>query len=431
MRYIADLHIHSHYSRATSPEMNIVSLTKWGQLKGIQVIGTGDFTHPAWLAEMRETLEEAEPGFFHLKKEKIKQIEPEIPLSCRSWMRFLLTVEISTIFSHNGKVRKIHSIIGAPSFEVANKINAQLAQRGNLQADGRPTLGLSCKELLKIVLEASPDCLFIPAHIWTPHFGVFGSKSGFNNLEECFEELTPYITALETGLSSDPAMSWQISQFNNITLISNSDAHSPAKLGREATRFDTELSYHELQKALQSGNPQHLIETIEFYPQEGKYFLDGHRSCGIAFTPEETLKHQGICPKCQRKLTIGVLHRTHELKDQETYNPNIKRPSFRYLVPLPEILAAIYKVGYQTKKVQNIYQSLLQKLGNEFDILLDIPIKEIQQASTPLIAKAIQHVREGKLSITPGYDGIYGKIEFLPESEYLAESQSESQPSLF
>lgn len=425
MKFTADFHIHSHYSRATSPEMNIANLYKWGQLKGIQVMGTGDFTHPAWLNEMREKLEEAEPGFFRLKETLMKEMLPAIPPSCRAEMRFMLTVEISTIYSKNGKVRKIHSIIAAPSFAVASKITDALAKIGNLQADGRPILGLDCKELLKIVLAASPECFFIPAHIWTPYFGVFGSQSGFDSLEECFEELTPYITALETGLSSDPAMGWKLSKLDEFSFVSNSDAHSPAKLGREVNRFDTEFSYNDIRNALKKNDPEQFLETVEFFPQEGKYHLDGHRNCNVAFTPEQTLNNQGLCPKCRRKVTVGVLHRVKTLADRLNTNLRSKKIPFRYLIPLPEILADIFDVGIQSKKVMTEYFSLLTKLGNEFSILLDIPLEQVSKASSTLFAQAIEKIRTGDIHITPGFDGKYGIISvFTPEERQKNNKQT-------
>lgn len=437
-RFTADFHIHSHFSRATSKAMNIINLAKWGQLKGIEVMGTGDFTHPGWFMEMREKLEEAEPGLYKLKKTFTDEINREVPASCQAEQRFLLTVEISAIYSKGNKVRKVHVIVGAPSFEVASKINTKLATIGNLQADGRPILGIDAKELFKIVLDASPDCLFIPAHIWTPHFGVLGSNSGFDSLQECFEELTPMITALETGLSSDPAMGATCSFLKDFTFVSNSDAHSPAKLGREVNRFSTELSYFAIRNALKQGDPKQFLETIEFYPEEGKYFLDGHRACAVALRPEETIKLNGLCPKCEKKLTVGVLHRIKSLQDRpssgqsgldkassdqslerqtlDNRSANTKIP-FRYFVPLPEILADILNSASSSKKVEQEYFSLLNALGNEFDILLDIPLPDIEKASSALFGEAIRRVRAGEIFIQPGYDGEYGIIRVFDPNE--------------
>lgn len=435
MIFTADFHIHSHYSRATSKFMDTNNLYKWGQLKGITVIGTGDFTHPKWFSELREKLEPAEPGLFRLKKLYAKEIEKEIPAMCRSDFRFMLTVEISSIYSKNGRVRKVHNVICAPSFEIASKINSELAKIGNLKADGRPILGLDSKRLFQITLDASPDCMFIPAHIWTPYFAVFGSKSGFDSLEECFEDLTPLITALETGLSSDPPMNRTWSALDDFTLVSNSDAHSPQKLGREVNRFDTELSYYAIRDAVKKGDPKRFLETVEFFPEEGKYHYDGHRSCEVRFSPDETKKHNGICPKCSHPLTIGVLNRVANLADRSsasrtsTFRTSGKKlVPYRYLIPLPEILSDIYSKGVSTKYVEEIYFSMLQTLGNEFSILLDIPLEIIEKASSSYVARAIQKVREGKVHIAPGYDGEFGTIEVFTDKEKTA---LQSQKTLF
>lgn len=417
---ITDFHIHSHYSRATSPQLNAVGLHKWGQIKGITVIGTGDFTHPKWFNELQEKLESAEPGLFKLNKKFEQEIQEEVPVSCRPnaghpGMRYMLSVEISSIYSKNGRVRKVHSIVCAPSFEVAAKINHQLGKIGNITHDGRPILGLDAKELLKIVLDASPECMFIPAHVWTPHFSIFGSNSGFDSIEGCFEELTDHITALETGLSSDPAMNWLWSDLDRFTLVSNSDAHSPMKLGREANRLKCDLSYAAIKDTVKKGDPKSFIETIEFYPQEGKYFSDGHRACKVNLTPEETQKLGGLCPKCGGKLTVGVLHRVKSLADRKNPEDRKTRVPFRYLVPLNEVIASILGVGTQSKKVEREYFNLINELGNEFHILLDVPIKEIEKAGGPQLAEGINKVRRGDIHIEPGYDGEFGKVQVFPD----------------
>ena len=429
MKYIADLHIHSHYSRSTSKDMNIVALTKWSQLKGTQVIGTGDFTHPKWFSELREQLEPAEPGLYRLKPKFEKEIQYEVPESCRNNMRFLLSVEISTIYKKNDRVRKVHSLVNAPSLEAAAKINARLGKIGNIKSDGRPILGLDTKELLKIVLDASEDCMLIPAHAWTPHFAVYGSHSGFDSLEECFEELTPYIVAIESGLSSDPAMNWRIEELKNRTIISNSDAHSAKKLGREANVFNTELSYFALMNALKPGG-KGFESTIEFYPEEGKYHLDGH--IGHArMTPEETIKNDFECPVCGKKVTVGVMHRVDKLANHpEGYKPRGARP-FKSIVPLPEILSETEGTGPQSKKVETVYFQMLNKLGSEFTILLDTPIPEIEKHFGEKIAEAIDRVREGKLFINPGYDGEYGTVKIFDEKERKDVVHSKAQKSLF
>jgi len=328
MSFIADLHIHSKYSRATSRDLNPENLWRWAQLKGITVIGTGDFTHPAWLKELREKFNPAKDGLFTLKRDLMTA---ELPDSCRSDVFFMLSAEISCIYGKNGRTRKIHSILLVPGFSDAEKINARLSQIGNLHSDGRPILGLDAKELLKIVLDISPQAMVIPAHAWTPHFSVFGAASGFDSIEECYEELSPHIHAIETGLSSDPLMNWRLSALDRITLISNSDAHSPAKLGREGNIFDTDVSYRAITGALKTQTG--FTGTIEFFPEEGKYHYDGHRGCGVSFTPKETIRHHGICPVCGKKLTIGVMHRVERLADREKASGQKVRhlfgPSFR------------------------------------------------------------------------------------------------------
>jgi uncharacterized protein (TIGR00375 family) len=417
MRFIADLHIHSHYSRATSKEMNLFGLARWSRIKGTNVVGTGDFTHPEWFKELETKLEAEAFGTLRLKEKYRKEAEKDLPETCRSPIRFILTVEISTIYSKGGKVRKVHSVVFAPSLDAAAKINNRLSMVGNLRADGRPILGLDAKELLKIVLDVSEDCLLVPAHAWTPHFSVFGSNSGFDSLEECFEELTPHIYAIETGLSSDPAMNWRLSSLDKLALISNSDAHSPRKLGREANIFDTEISYRAITDAIKKNDRDKFKATIEFFPEEGKYHLDGHRNCGVSMEPEETKRRNGICPKCGRRVTVGVMHRVSDLADRPRgYKPENSRP-FYNIVPLPEIIAEIEGVGPRTKTVDAIYNNLIENLGNEFSILLDVPIKDIEKHSSPILGEAVRKMREGKISISAGYDGEYGKISIFGDKE--------------
>ncbi|MEK7479520.1 MAG: endonuclease Q family protein [Patescibacteria group bacterium] len=419
MRFIADFHIHSHYSRATSKEMNIVSLTKWSQMKGINVVGTGDFTHPRWFEELREKLEPAEPGLYKLKKEYEADIQKEVPPSCRVPMRFICSVEISTIYKKNDKVRKVHSLLLAPSLENAARINAELQKIGNLKADGRPILGLDTKKLLEIVLDVSEENFFIPAHIWTPHFSVFGSQSGFDTLEECFEELTSKVTVIETGLSSDPAMNWRIGELDNLAIISNSDAHSAGKLGREANVFNTELNYKSITDAMRGKKPE-LEYTIEFYPEEGKYHLDGHRDCGTRMEPKETKEKNFLCPKCGKKVTVGVAHRVEALANyEEGRKPEGARP-FKHIIPLPEIIAEVVGTGVASKKVQAVYMEMLQKIGNDFYILLDAPLEKIKAGAGEKIAEAIQRMREGRVYIEGGYDGEYGKVHIWGEGEKKA-----------
>lgn len=408
MHFIADLHIHSKYSRATSKDMSPESIWRWAQIKGISVIGTGDFTHPKWFKELNEKLESTGNGLFRLRNDFRTD---NIPDSCRADVFFMLTAEISCIYSKNGRTRKIHSILFVPDFADAAKINIALAKIGNLNADGRPILGLDAKELLKIVLNETPEGMLVPAHAWTPHFSIFGAESGFDSIEECFENLTPHIYAIETGLSSDPLMNWRLSALDKITLISNSDAHSPARIGREANIFDTDISYKTMMEAIKTR--EGFIGTIEFFPEEGKYYYDGHRACGICLTPKETLRHNYLCPVCGKKVTVGVMHRVEKLADRkEGFKPK-GSPSFHSIIPLPEIIAEVLKVGPNSKAVAKEYQNLLQKLGNEFKILMDVPPRDIEKAGSPLIREAIERMRKGDVHIAPGYDGEYGKIKIF------------------
>jgi len=423
MKFIADLHIHSKYSRATSRDMDIEHLDKWAKIKGVKVLGTGDFTHYLWIKELKSKLEPAEPGLFKLKK-KIN-----ISSKKNDWLpqngdnqedkdtRFLLSSEINCIYSKNNKVRKIHVIILAPNLKVVEKINARLGLIGNLKSDGRPTLALDVKELLKIVLTISDDCMVIPAHLWTPWFGLFGDKSGFDSIEECFEEYSRYIYAGETGLSSDPEMNWRLSSLDKISLISNSDAHSPSKIGREANIFDTDLSYRGIIDAIKSKNPKKFLETIEFFPEEGKYYHDGHRKCGIVLTPKKSKKINDICPKCKKPLTVGVLHRVDDLANRKDgFKPDNFIP-FRHMIPLDEIIADAKGVGVKTKKVEKEYKNLIERFNTEFEILLSTSIEQIGRISSPEIAEGINRVRQGKINISPGYDGEYGKIEIFKKKE--------------
>ncbi|MCL4536628.1 MAG: endonuclease Q family protein [Nitrospirae bacterium] len=423
MRFIADLHIHSKYSRATSKDMSPESIYKWAQIKGISVIGTGDFTHPKWFKELNEKLQPSDNGLFKLKKEFMTG---DIPDSCRADVSFILTAEISCIYSKNGKTRKIHSILFVPDFADAAKINIALAKIGNLNADGRPILGLDAKELLKIVLNEAPDGMLVPAHAWTPHFSIFGAVSGFDSFEECFEDLTPHIYAIETGLSSDPLMNWRLSALDKITLLSNSDAHSPAKIGREANIFDTDISYNAMMEAIKT--KKGFVGTIEFFPEEGKYHYDGHRTCGISLSPKETIKHDYLCPVCGKKVTVGVMHRVEKLADRGNGFKAKGSPSFHSIIPLPEIISEVLKVGPNSKAVDKEYQNLLQNLGNEFKILMDVPLGDIERAGSPLIREAIARMRKGDVHIAPGFDGEYGKIKIF---EAVERKEIKGQSMLF
>ncbi|OGW15217.1 MAG: DNA helicase UvrD [Nitrospirae bacterium GWA2_42_11] len=413
MKFIADLHIHSPYSRATSKDMEIENLNRWAQLKGLTVVGTGDFTHPKWLVNLQEKLESAEDGLFRLKPEYESSMVEEVPSSCRRDVRFILSAEISCIYSKNGRTRKVHNLLLVPTFAEAAKINAALSKIGNLKSDGRPILGLDSKVLLNIALDTSPDVLFIPAHAWTPHFSVLGSNSGFDSLEECFEELTSHIYAIETGLSSDPPMNRRLSGLDRVALISNSDAHSPAKLAREANIFDTELSYKGIYIAIKDKDKKGFISTIEFFPEEGKYHFDGHRDCKRRMHPSDTRQNNGLCPKCGKKVTIGVMHRVDDLADRDESNIPAGKIPFKRLIPLAEIIAEVTGVGVNSKVVKNTYNKLLAALGDELSILQDSTIEDITKAGTPLLGEAILRVREGRVSIAPGYDGEYGIIKII------------------
>lgn len=388
------------------------ALWKWAQLKGITVIGTGDFTHPKWFKELKEKIEPVGNGLFRLKKEFQSD---DIPDSCIADVFFLLSAEISCIYNKNRRTRKIHSIVFAPDFADATKLNIALSKIGNLSADGRPILGLDARELLKIVLDISPHAMLVPAHAWTPHFSVFGAESGFDSIKECFEELTHYIYAIETGLSSDPAMNWRLSGLNRITLISNSDAHSPNKIGREANIFDTEISYGAITEAIKT--KKGFSGTIEFFPEEGKYHYDGHRICGVSLSPKETIRQNYLCPVCGKRVTIGVMHRVEKLADREDGFRPSDAPSFYSIIPLPEIIAEVLKVGITSKAVGDEYLKLLQRLGNEFKILMDLLLDDIEKAGSPLLREAISRMRSGNIHISPGFDGEYGKIRIFEEVE--------------
>jgi len=399
MRIIADLHIHSAYSRATSSEMNLSSVARWAGKKGISLVGTGDFTHPAHFASIEERLEPAEPGLFALKG----QPEGAAPV------RFMLTAEVSNIFTQSGRTRKIHNLIFSPTLAAAKKIDSALSARGNVSSDGRPIFGFSALELLKIVLDASPDAMLVPAHAWTPWFSIFGSKSGFDSIEECFGEHSKHIHAIETGLSSNPEMNWRCSSLDRVALLSNSDAHSPSKLGREANVFDCALDYFDITGAIKDKDANKFLYTVEFFPEEGKYHSDGHRACGVRLKPSETKKLSGICPVCAKPLTIGVLARVEELADRpEGYAPPSATPA-RQLVPLQEIIAETLGAGVATKKVQREYERLLG-IATEFSYLLDMDEDALTAAAGAKLAEAVMKVRRGEVSISPGFDGEFGTI---------------------
>lgn len=415
---ILDLHIHSKYARACSKELTLPAIAEACVRKGIQIVSTGDFTHPLWSKSIEEELEEVgTSGLFRLKEGS-------------SPTRFIIGAEISVVYKHAGAVRRLHLLIYAPSLMAARQFIGALEERGaNLKADGRPIMGIPAKEIVAICQAIDPAMMVIPAHAWTPWFAVFGSKSGYNSLEECFEELTPAIFAIETGLSSDPPMNRRLSALDNITLISNSDAHSLGNLGREANVFgfenEEEITYAEIRRVLKEGDRKFFLYTIEFYPEEGMYHFDGHRDCGVSFSPEQTKRAKGICPKCKKKLTIGVLYRVNELADRADKAVAEKFIPHQYIVPLREIIAAVFGVGVGSKKVAAEHNRLLSLLGSEFFILLQAEISKIEDAaSNKNIALGIQNVRRNKVIPTPGYDGVYGKVDVFSGIKYGGPKQS-------
>lgn len=422
MRFIADLEIHSRYARAVSRDMTIPNLAIWAAKKGLKVIGTGDFTHPVWFRQMTELLEEAEPGLYRLQgREGSKADSRDV--------RFVISGEVSCIYSKGGRVRRVHHLIFAPSFTAAEKFATSLARHGNLGSDGRPIIGIDSRVLLRLLLDASSECVLIPAHVWTPYFGVFGSMSGFDSLSECFEELEPEIFAIETGLSSDPPMNWRIPFLDKKAIMSSSDAHSLPRIGREATVFDTNISYRSIFDALRTRGSE-FVGTIEFFPEEGKYHYDGHRVCKVSWHPEETKRHRGLCPVCERPVTVGVMSRVETLRGLERrgdHRPQWAKPYWS-IVPLDEVIAAAVSVGRGSKVVSNIYEEALTRFGNEFEILLNASKDDIRAGLPAKVAEALIRVREGKIGIEPGYDGEYGKIKIFSEEERV---ETNPQKTLF
>jgi len=415
MKYIADFHLHSKYSRATSRDMDIPHIAEYANYKGINIIGTSDFTHPLWLSEIKRELKEDGSGL--------------LSYATYPKLHFILTGEISSIYTQDGKVHKVHTLIFVPDLKTAQKINERLMGIGNIYSDGRPIIGFSAKDLAQLVLDINPECLIIPAHAWTPWFSVFGSNSGFDSLEECYKELTPKIFSIETGLSSDPEMNWRLSKLDKITLISNSDAHSPGNLGREANVFeidDNKLSFTEITDILKTKDRQRFPYTIEFYPEEGKYHFDGHRNCNLVVNPFREKYPNNLCPKCNKKLTIGVMNRVEELADRPPDYKNTEFPASKHLVPLREIIAASFAVGVNSRKVEQEYLHLIQGLGNEFKILMDLDEETLAKNMDAKIVDGIKRVRRGDIDIEPGYDGVYGKV-----SVFGKDAAQQAQGTLF
>ena len=415
MKFIADLHLHSKYSRATSQDMEVRTLGLWAKRKGIKLLGTGDFTHPLYFLDLKTKLAPLGNGLFVLKE------DPE-------GTHFMLTVEVSNMYRQGGKSRRVHTLIFAPSFEVAERINTRLSKYGKTGSDGRPIFGFSAKDLLKMVLDLSPECLLIPAHAWTPWFSIFGANSGFDSIQECYEEESRNIRAIETGLSSDPEMNWRLSALDEITLISNSDAHSPGKIGREANVFDCDLSYAEVTGAIRRKDPRRLLYTIEFFPEEGKYHYDGHRNCKVLFSPRETRKHKNLCPVCGKRLTVGVMNRVEELADRPEGAVSPKAIPALHTVPLDEIIAEALGVGPNASSVEKEYLRLVEKGGAEFNILLELSPEELSSFTPPNILEGILRVREGRLRINPGYDGVFGKVEIFSPAEKGKEIDPGGEP---
>ncbi len=411
MKMIADLHIHSRFSMATSKEGTPENLDFWARKKGISLIGTGDFTHPVWREELKERLVSEGNGLYRLRDEYVKEESRKFP---GEGTRFVVSGEISSIYKKNGKTRKVHNVILLPGLEAADAMAQRLEKIGNIHSDGRPILGLDSHDLLEMMLDVCPEGILIPAHIWTPHFSVLGAKSGFDSVEECFEELAPYIYALETGLSSDPAMNWRISKLDRYQLVSNSDAHSPSKLGREANLLDIDCSYEGLYRAIQTG--EGLEGTVEFFPEEGKYHFDGHRKCGVSLSPVEAERLGGICPVCGKKLTMGVDHRVEQLADRAEGFVKKDGKKYESLVPLPEVISTCMGYSAASKKVQGCFEQMIQTLGTEFDILRNVPSEDIKSCAGERIAEGIENVRTGNVKRIPGYDGEYGKIELFDEN---------------
>jgi len=430
MRFIADLHIHSKFSRATSRDMTFDTIAYWAKIKGISLVASSDFTHPEWFFLTKEKLEPTGNGFFRLKN-----ILPPVNgylknVSVRpDDVHFVLSTEISFIYSKKGKVRKVHLLLLAPDFESVEKINGRLSGLGNLRSDGRPILGLDARHFVRIVAELCPRCVVIPSHIWTPWFSLFGSNSGFDAIEECFEEMTPFIFALETGLSSDPPMNWRLSALDKYALVSNSDAHSPSRLGREANVFDTDFSFKGLVDALKTRNPDKFLRTIEFFPEEGKYHYDGHRKCGVVFSPKESLLLKDICPKCGKKLTIGVMHRVEELADREEgMRPPSKVP-YKNLIPLNEVVAQALEKTPECQSVWDVYFRLIREFGDEYKVLTEVSTSELARIQMERVGQGIDRMRKGAVKIAPGHDGDYGRISLFEKE--LPEEKSSGQLTLF
>jgi DNA helicase-2/ATP-dependent DNA helicase PcrA len=415
MRFLADLHVHSRYSRATSPGLTLASLHAWAQRKGLFLLGTGDVTHPRWLQEAAEQLVPAEEGLFRLRPDLARAADEEVPGTCRAEVRFLLQGEVSSVYRHDGAVRKVHNLVFVPDLPGARRFHESLDRLGNVRSDGRPILGVASRDVLEILREASGEAQLVPAHIWTPWFSLLGSRSGYDSVQACFGDLAGEIRALETGLSSDPEMNWRVSALDRFALLSNSDAHSGRNLGREANEFDLEPSFAALFESLGPRDPR-FRGTLEFFPEEGKYHLDGHRKCGVRLTPAQTRAAGGRCPVCGGRITEGVLHRVEALADRpEGRRPADARP-FTRLVPLAEVVSECAGVGRGSRKVAERCRRLAECVGSEFFVLREAPLEDVERAAGPVVAEAVRRVRAGRVRIAAGYDGEYGTVRiFGPE----------------
>ncbi len=411
MEFIADFHVHSKYSRATSRDMDIKHLAEWAKLKGITLMGTGDFTHHLWLEELKGHLEDTGGGLFKYQN-----------------VFFVLTTEISSIYSKGGRTYRIHNMVFSPSFKTADRINETLGRYGNLASDGRPILGMDASEIARIVFDIDENCMVVPGHIWTPWFSLFGSMSGFDRIEDCFEKQTPKIFALETGLSSDPAMNWRLSPLDRFSLISNSDSHSPSKIGREANVFDCQLDYQTIREVLKTKDKKRFLYTVEFFPEEGKYHFDGHRLCQMRLSPQETRRANGRCPKCGKNVTVGVLSRVEQLADRAEGTTPANAIPYKNLIPFNEIIAEAKGVSKTSVAVERDYRTYVARFGTEFEILLRAPRDDLVKNLPPRVAEAVLRVREGKVHIKAGYDGEYGVVSIFGEE---SQDKKEQQLSLF
>ncbi len=411
MKLVADFHLHSRYSRATSSQMDLDLLARWARWKGIDLLGTGDCTHPLWMQEIKQKLRPAEGGLYEYQG-----------------VKFVLTAEVSNLFTAGGKSHRIHNLLFLPTIEAAEALNRQLGRHGDLISDGRPMLRLSARDLVRMTLDVSAEAMVVPAHARTPHISVFGANSGFDTVDECFQDQAKEIFCLETGLSSDPAMNWRLSRLDRYTLISNSDSHSASRIGREANVFDCEPSYREIAAILRTQDTKRFLYTIEFFPEEGKYHLDGHRACGTRLTPEETKRMGSRCPACGRKVTVGVLHRVGDLADRAPGHRPANGVPFKNLVPLDQIIAESRGVGVAAKQVEQEYLDLVQRVGTELEILAELPEEVLRKNVSPRLVDGILRVRAAQVKILPGYDGEYGKVEIYGDA---AVPEPEKQLTLF